>query len=73
MLVQEDPCNTGPRISPGLIQHNSNFSSSVMNNNAGARLVRRVRDTLRGNFIENVDRNRCMRAFNFVITWQILD
>lgn len=32
ILVQFEPCNIGPRISPGLIVHNSNFSSSKNNN-----------------------------------------
>ena len=32
ILVQFEPCNIGPRISPGLMVHNSNFSSSENNN-----------------------------------------
>ena len=31
ILVQFEPCNIGPRISPGLMVHNSNFSSSENN------------------------------------------
>ena len=30
--MQFEPCNIGPRISPGLMVHNSNFSSSENNN-----------------------------------------
>ena len=32
ILVQVDPIRTGPNINPGLITHNSNFSSSVKEN-----------------------------------------
>ena len=28
ILVQDDPCNTGPKINPGLMTQSSNFSSS---------------------------------------------